>query len=247
MACYRLNIYSCLFQFQDESSRLKLDNGKIAVIDKFYQHPSANCHYVFADTVNKAIFTSMDCGESFASRKLEMTPSDLMFDKAHDLTFLIHDLIHPEKKLYVTKTFGETFSHVGDYVKTFDLENTPVGEASGLRDSPFAVGGQVTTLFLQRMEPDTNRTTILSSQNYFERKGDVNVQFRGALEFEYREKFLFVTTEGDKAEEKILHLSQNSGRFVRAHFGNNLPHLDFNIIDVTEEGQVRDPGSERNV
>ena len=65
-----------------------------------------------ADTLNKHLFTSMDCGATFAAHDLEFVPELVEFDKAHDKLFLVHDLEDTEKRLYVTKNFGETFSHV---------------------------------------------------------------------------------------------------------------------------------------
>ena len=102
-----------------------------------------------------------------------------------------------------------------------------------------------TTLYVQRLEPD-NRTTILSSNNFFERQIDTHVLFRGAKEFEYREGFLFVTkeaTKDDDGEEDSDHIdlliSAGGERFVHADFGmDDLPNLDYHIVDVTTEGLV---------
>ncbi len=82
-------------------------------------------------------------------------PELIEFDSKQDKVFLLHDLIDDQKKLYVTKNFGETFSHVQDYVKAFYLDH---------RD------GQ-TRLYVQRMLPgEERRTTILASRNFFERQ-----------------------------------------------------------------------------
>lgn len=108
--------------------------------------------------------------------------------------------------------------------------------------------GLDTTLYVQRLEPD-NRTTILSSNNFFERQIDTHVLFRGAAEFEYREGFLFVTKEaakdldGNEEDEDHIDLLISAGgeRFVHADFGmDDLPNLDYHIVDVTTEGQVGD-------
>ena len=39
--------------FDEKSELFKVDEQKNAVIAKFYHHPQNNCHYVFADTVNR--------------------------------------------------------------------------------------------------------------------------------------------------------------------------------------------------
>ena len=178
------------------------------------------------DTLHKHIFTSTDCGATFTAHDLEFVPELVEFDKAHDKLFLVHDLEDTEKKLYVTKNFGETFSHVQAYVKSFYLHHE----------------GLDTTLYVQRLEPD-NSTTILSSNNFFERQIDTHLLFRGAMEFEYREGFLFVTKKGGEDEEDSDHIdlliSAGGERFVHADFGmEDLPNLDYHIVDVTPEGQV---------
>ena len=68
--------------------------------------------FVVSDTLNKHLYTSTDCGATFTAHDLEFVPELVEFDRAHDKLFLVHDLEDTEKRLYVTKNFGETFSHV---------------------------------------------------------------------------------------------------------------------------------------
>lgn len=136
--------------FADISGRLTLEDGRTnATIAKFYHHPESNCQYVFTDTVNRYLFTSTDCGETFSRHKLELTPSLIEFDGNRDLVFLVHDLVDERKTLYVTRNFGETFSHVQEFVKAFFFKG---GE------------GEQGELFVQRMEPGLERSNILSSR-----------------------------------------------------------------------------------
>ena len=79
-----------------------------------------------ADTLHKHLFTSTDCGLTFIAHDLEFVPELVEFDKAHDKLFLVHDLEDTEKRLYVTKNFGETFSHAGDYIKSFYFDHREV-------------------------------------------------------------------------------------------------------------------------
>ena len=41
--------------YKDISSKFKLDNGELAVINKFYHHPKAFCRYVFTDIINRSV------------------------------------------------------------------------------------------------------------------------------------------------------------------------------------------------
>ena len=40
--------------------------------------------------------------------------------------FLVHDREDEKMELFVTKNFGETFSHAGDYIKSFYFDHTEV-------------------------------------------------------------------------------------------------------------------------
>ena len=92
-----------------------------------------------------------------------MVPDVVEFDVAQDGdVFLVHDLTGDQKSLFVTTDFGETFSHVQDYVKAFFFREP----GNGVGDN---YGGR-SVLYVQRMEPGGERTTILSSTNYFQRQ-----------------------------------------------------------------------------
>ena len=40
--------------------------------------------------------------------------------------FLVHDREDEKMELFVTKNFGETFSHAGDYIKSFYFDHREV-------------------------------------------------------------------------------------------------------------------------
>jgi hypothetical protein len=64
----------------------------------------------------------VDCGATFKSHNLEtVVPSHIEFDDRRDHIFLVHDLVSPEKRLYVTKNFGDTFSPVQVQILCFSI------------------------------------------------------------------------------------------------------------------------------
>ena len=67
-----------------------------------------------------------------------INPSRIAFDKNRDNVFLIHDLENPKKRLHVTKTFGQTFGVVQDYVRNFFFDEA--GEK----------------LYVERIQPDVS-------------------------------------------------------------------------------------------
>ena len=105
--------------FSDISSKFQLENLTPATINKFFHHPINNCYYVFTDIFHKHIFVTLDCGKTISTYPTTFSPRHLEFDTKFDGRFLIHDKESEKKELYVTKNFGETFSHAGDFIKAF--------------------------------------------------------------------------------------------------------------------------------
>lgn len=216
--------------FTDISSKFQLEDGSNAVINKFYHHPKSICRYVFADIVNRHVFTSVDCGETIDGYKVEsFVPSMIDFDERRDQLFFVHDLQSTNKPVFVTKNFGQTFSPVQDYVKSFSLK----------------YHSNQTELFIQRFEPsasgsgiDPNRTTILSSMSLFERHEDTKIVYVGAKEFQQMGKYLFITRVNEDDQSLDLLISTNEHRFVKALLEDEQKTLDFHIVNVDEDGQI---------
>jgi len=208
--------------FEDVSSKFKLENSKLATINKFFHHPINNCYYVFTDILHKYIFVTLDCGKTVSTYPTLFSPKHLEFDTKFDGRFLIHDRESTKKELYVTKNFGETFSHAGDFIKSF-FWNYKEDE---------------TVLYVSRMEP-SEKLNILSSSSFFERQIDTRVVFTGAQEFEKKEDFLFAVTENTrKPGEKKLYVAKTEEKFVEAKFPDKHELINFHVADVSSDGQL---------
>ena len=210
--------------FADISSRFKLESGEQATINKFFHHATDNCYYVFTDIFHKHIFVSLDCGETIKSYQVNFTATHVEFDTKSLGRFLVHDRDSPEKTLYVTTDYGETFGRGLEFIESFYWDYR-VDE---------------TVLYISRMEP-SGKLTLLSSSSFFLDLSDTRVEFSGALEFEKRGEFLFTVTEerGGQPGARTLHVARPSQQFVQAEFQPaGLDLLDFHVADVSEDGQV---------
>lgn len=206
--------------FVDVSQKFKLEGGRLATINKFFHHPINNCYYVFTDILHKHIFVTLDCGETVSTYPLLFSPKHLEFDTKFDGRFLIHDRESAKMELYVTRNFGETFSHAGDFIKAFFWDHRE----------------DETVLYVSRMEP-SKKLNILSSSSFFERQIDTKVVFTGAVEFEKKEDFLFAVVD-DKNGGKKFFVSRPEQRFVEAKFPVNLQLVNFHVADVSTDGQL---------
>jgi len=211
--------------FVDISSRFKIEGGENATINKFFHHPNNNCYYVFTDILQKYIFTSMDCGETIVAHKTQFIPEHVEFDKKQESRFLVHNRRSSNKSLFVTANFGKSFSHAGEYVKSFFWD---------YREDE-------TVLYVARAEP-SGTLNVLQSTSFFERQVDTKVVYTGADEFEKKGNFLFAVKKDRNDPEnknKILYVARPEGRFVAAEFPDiNKANIHYDVVDVTEDDGV---------
>ncbi|XP_046384186.1 sortilin-related receptor-like isoform X2 [Ischnura elegans] len=201
------------FSLQDQS-------GGYATLDKFYNHPKYNTHYVFIDSTQKVIYSTTDHGKHFEMVKLKFHPTDISFDEEEPLTFLAYDKIDPQKKLWVTKDFGSTWTLVQENVKAYFWSNLP---------------GEKQHLYVEREEP-TGSSTVLSSPSYFQDEDLTKVVLKDLEDFEVRKDFMFATK---KAGEKNLdlYISHKRKPFVKAVFHSETNNLNYHVAEVSD-GQV---------
>ncbi|XP_040564909.1 sortilin-related receptor [Lepeophtheirus salmonis] len=215
--------------FVDISSKFLLKDGNKSHINRFYTHPNEHCTFVFTDVVHNYIFTTVNCGQTIESQSLEFSPDKIEFDIRSHKTFLVHELSSPEMKLYVTKNFGLTFSHVQDYVKKFMMY----------------YDASETVLVVLRATPDVRISNVIASKSLFQDPSEIEVVHSNVFDICMRGPYLFVFTEDQDhgAEYKQLYISKinadgSTGRFILANFGEDRPIYDYYIVDVTEENQV---------
>ncbi|CAB4061720.1 Very low-density lipoprotein receptor,Low-density lipoprotein receptor-related protein 1B,Low-density lipoprotein receptor-related protein 2,Low-density lipoprotein receptor-related protein 8 [Lepeophtheirus salmonis] len=145
--------------FVDISSKFLLKDGNKSHINRFYTHPNEHCTFVFTDVVHNYIFTTVNCGQTIESQSLEFSPDKIEFDIRSHKTFLVHELSSPEMKLYVTKNFGLTFSHVQDYVKKFMMY----------------YDASETVLVVLRATPDVRISNVIASKSLFQDPSEIEV------------------------------------------------------------------------
>lgn len=239
--------------FEDVSGRFRGPDGRVAVLDKFYNHQRSICRYVFTDVLSGAVFTSTDCGKTIRRQQVDFVPSKITFDERVDDVFLVHDLMSNDKPLYVSEAYGSGgFRRVSQYVKEFFLE--PKADH--------------TTIYIQRFEPaavgtemgGTNHyyTTLLKSDSYFADSENSKTLETKVIGFQVHGGYLFMTKKASDSDHLSLYVSVGGERFVEAKFdlgrssrsrrrpfGANSDakntttlHLEYHITDVTEDGTV---------
>ncbi|XP_046384175.1 sortilin-related receptor-like isoform X2 [Ischnura elegans] len=209
--------YGTTFENKTHFFSLQDQSGDYANVDKFYNHPKYNKHYVFKDSTNRVIYTTKDHGKHFEMVKLKFHPTDISFNEEEPLTFLAYDKIDPQKKLWVTKDFGSTWTLVQENVKAYFWSNLP---------------GEKLLLYVEREEPNGS-STVLSSPSYFQDEELTKVVLKDVEDFEVREDFMFATKKAGE-ENLDLYISHKRKPFVKALFNSESNNLNYHVVEVSD-------------
>ncbi|KAJ4935887.1 hypothetical protein JOQ06_017414, partial [Pogonophryne albipinna] len=160
-------------------SGIKAKDGSKQVISQFYHSPADNRRYLFVDSTNNYLWKTFDFCKSVQGFSLPFKPSDLLLHSRSFNLVLGYDSSHPNKQLWKSDDFGETWVLIQEHVKTYFWGVEPY-------DPP-------TTVLVQRHEPQ-GVSTILSSTDFFQSEQNRTVILEQADSFQLRDKYLFATT-----------------------------------------------------
>ncbi|KAG4075464.1 hypothetical protein HA402_015117 [Bradysia odoriphaga] len=172
---------------------------------------------VFTDPRNKAIFTNSDYGKTIVRQMLDFTPSEISFYEQDAKTFLVLDKQDPDRKLYFTTNFGETFTLLQTNVKS-------IVWSSG--------DGLPIHLYIERKEP-TNTSSVIfmnASDLLKNQPQKYNLLIENVQDFHIKKDFMFATRK--VLNNTQLHISYKRGRFVKADFQTELEIKGIHIADV---------------
>ncbi|KAI4815796.1 hypothetical protein KUCAC02_005923, partial [Chaenocephalus aceratus] len=160
-------------------SGIKAKDGSKQVISQFYHSPADNRRYLFVDSTNNYLWKTFDFCKSVQGFSLPFKPTDLLLHSRSFNLVLGYDSSHPNKQLWKSDDFGETWVLIQEHVKTYFWGVEPY-------DPP-------TTVLVQRHEPQ-GVSTIISSTDFFQSEQNRTVILEQADSFQLRDKYLFATT-----------------------------------------------------
>ncbi|XP_036268500.1 sortilin-related receptor isoform X1 [Pipistrellus kuhlii] len=171
--------------FQKISERLNFGagNSSEAVIAQFYHSPADNRRYIFADAYAQYLWITFDFCHTIRGFSIPFRAADLLLhSKVSDL-LLGFDRSHPNKQLWKSDDFGQTWILVQEHVKSFSWGIDPYDEPS--------------TLYVERHEP-SGYSTVLRSTDFFQSRESQEVVLEAVRDFQLRDKYMFAT--------KVVHL-----------------------------------------
>ncbi|KAJ8922708.1 hypothetical protein NQ315_007743 [Exocentrus adspersus] len=202
-------------KYENKTDSFKLENGSYATLEKFYNHPKYNTHFVFTDIRHNLLYVTKDHGKAFKRIDLDFTPSDVSFHELQPSTFVVLDKNDTNQKLWITEDFGENFRLAHEFVKAFYW----------MKDI-----GDNQQLLLQRSEPN-GLSTIIYSKNLFKSRAS-QIYTTNVKDFFFKGDYLFTTKINAKGELQ-LYVSYKLGKQLLCVFESTQKFRSYYIVDVT--------------
>ncbi|XP_077396383.1 sortilin-related receptor [Festucalex cinctus] len=209
------------FQLSDAKAK----NGSTQIISQFYHSPADNKRYLFVDSTNNYLWNTFDFCKSVQGFSLPFKPTDMLIHSTAPNLVLGYDSSHPNKQLWKSDDFGETWVLIQEHVKTYFWGVEPY-------DPP-------TTVLVQRHEPQ-GVSIILSSTDFFQSEQNRKVILEQVDSFQLREKYMFATTTrkliGSTEPSSVqLWVSYNRQPMKAAQFRTRHPITEYYIADASED------------
>ncbi|XP_062872320.1 sortilin-related receptor [Trichomycterus rosablanca] len=214
--------------FNHISDRFTLPSGKEnskQVISQFYHSPVDNKRYIFADTRNDYLWNTFDFCKSVQGFSVPFKPTDLLLNSKRPNLVLGYDSSHPNKQLWKSDDFGETWVLIQEHVKSYFWGVEPYDNA--------------TTVLVQRHEPQ-GVSSVLSSTDFFQSEENRQVILERVDSFQLRDKYMFATTTrpllgGHESQSVQLWVSYNRQPMKAALFNTRHPITEYYIADASED------------
>ncbi|KAK6296810.1 hypothetical protein J4Q44_G00329520 [Coregonus suidteri] len=209
------------FQLSGEKEK----EGSKQVISQFYHSHADNKRYLFADSTNSYLWNSFDFCKTIQGFSIPFKPTDLLLHSKKANLVLGYDGSHPNKQLWKSDDFGETWVLIQEHVKSYFWGVEPY-------DSP-------TTVLVQRHEPQ-GVSSILSSTDFFQSEQNRRVILERVDNFQLRDKYMFATTSttllGSHEPSSVqLWVSYNRQPMKAAQFMTRHPITEYYIADASED------------
>ncbi|XP_023207184.1 sortilin-related receptor isoform X2 [Xiphophorus maculatus] len=206
-------------------SEAKAKNGSKQVISQFYHSPADNRRYLFVDSTNNYLWSTFDFCKTVEGFSVPFRPTDLLLHPRRSNLLLGYDGSHPNKQLWKSDDFGETWVLIQEHVKTYFWGVEPYDPS--------------TTVLVQRHEPQ-GVSTILSSTDFFQSEQNRKVILEQVDSFQLRDKYMFATTtrrllSSHNSSSVQLWVSYNRQPMKAAQFMTRHPITEYYIADASED------------
>ncbi|KAK4886327.1 hypothetical protein RN001_002598 [Aquatica leii] len=202
--------------YENKTRLFKLNNGNFSSVEKFYNHPKFNSHFVFTDTNNKVIFVTKNHGKNITRINVNFIPNDVSFHEYRPDTFVVLQKSTSNSQLWITEDFGNSWRLIEQYVNSFFWVHDD------------KTSGQI--LVIQRGEVN-GLNEVIYSNNLFKAQ-QVHVFASHVKDIYTKGDYIFFTKKSSK-DNYDLFVSYKLGEKLKCIFDSELDRRAYHIADVT--------------
>uniref|UniRef100_A0A8C9EZB7 Sortilin-related receptor n=1 Tax=Pavo cristatus TaxID=9049 RepID=A0A8C9EZB7_PAVCR len=200
-------------------------NSSAVAIAQFYHSPANNQRYIFVDAFVPYLWITTDFCKSIQGFSIPFRAADLLLHSRNPNLVLGFDRSHPNKQLWKSDDFGQTWIMIQEHVKSFSWGVEPY-------DKP-------NTVYIERHEP-SGTSTVIRSTDFFQSRENKEVVLEDVDDFQLRDKYLFATKAvrllGSLQPSSVqLWVSFNRKPMRVAQFVTKHPIKEYYIADASED------------
>uniref|UniRef100_A0A669Q0W2 Sortilin-related receptor n=1 Tax=Phasianus colchicus TaxID=9054 RepID=A0A669Q0W2_PHACC len=200
-------------------------NSSAVAIAQFYHSPANNQRYIFVDAFVPYLWITTDFCKSIQGFSIPFRAADLLLHSRNPNLVLGFDRSHPNKQLWKSDDFGQTWIMIQEHVKSFSWGVEPY-------DKP-------NTVYIERHEP-SGTSTVIRSTDFFQSRENKEVILEDVDDFQLRDKYLFATKAvrllGSSQPSSVqLWVSFNRKPMRVAQFVTKHPIKEYYIADALED------------
>ncbi|XP_068110700.1 sortilin-related receptor [Hyperolius riggenbachi] len=217
--------YGKSFNKVSEKFRYADGNSSIPVLAQFFHSPADNKRYIFVDANAAYLWISMDFCVTVRGFSVPFKPTELLLHSTDPNLVLGYDKSHPNKQLWKSEDFGQTWIMIQEHVKSFYWGVAPL-------DKPNAV-------YVERHEP-RGTSIVLCSADFFQSRDNSEIIIENVDGFQLRDKYMFATKTmhllGSKDLFSVqLWVSYNRKPMRSAQFVTHHAITEYYVTDASEE------------
>ncbi|CAJ0953097.1 unnamed protein product [Ranitomeya imitator] len=153
-------------------------DGRSPTVAQFFHSPVDNKRYIFVDADANYLWISTDFCVTVKVFSIPFKPTDLLLHSNDSNLVLGYDKLHPNKQLWKSEDFGQTWIMIQEHVKSFYWGSAPL-------DKP-------NTVYVERHEP-RGTSTVLRSTDYFQSRESTELIIEDVDGFQLRDNYMFAT------------------------------------------------------
>ncbi|XP_072283121.1 sortilin-related receptor [Pyxicephalus adspersus] len=217
--------YGKSFKRISEKFRHGNGNGDIATMEQFFHSPADNKRYIFVDAAASYLWITMDFCVTVRGFAVPFKPAELLLHSTDPNLVLGYDKSHPNKQLWKSEDFGQTWIMIQEHVKSFFWGFAPLDKLN--------------TVYVERHEP-RGTSIVLRSTDFFQSRDNSEQIIENVDGFQLRENYMFATKKVHLLASKDpfsvqLWVSYNRKPMRSAQFITRHPITEYYITDASED------------